>query len=47
MTYQYITRGEISRKYIEKEIKMIAPTWNDEFEASTDFCAVLEIKDYI
>ena len=34
-------------KYNNNKLKIIAPTWNDEFELSDSFYSVLDIQDYI
>ena len=31
----------------KKTVKIIAPTWNDEFELPDGFYSVLDIQDYI
>ena len=34
-------------KYNNNKLKIIAPTWNDEFELPDNFYSVLDIQDYI
>ena len=34
-------------KYNNNKLKIIAPTWNDEFELPDSFYSVLDIQDYI
>ena len=34
-------------KYNNNKLKIIAPTWNDEFELPGSFYSVLDIQDYI
>ena len=46
-TYLVITRKKnIRRYYKNNKLKIIAPTWNDEFELSDDSYSVSNIQDY-
>ena len=46
-TYLVITREKnIRRYYKNNKLKIIAPTWNDEFELSDDSYSVSNIQDY-
>ena len=43
-----ITRGKKMRKqYKNNELKIIAPTWNDEFKLLGGSYSVSDIQDYI
>ena len=43
----YCTRKNMSKQYKNNELKIIAPTWNDEFELPDGFYSVSDIQDYI
>ena len=43
-TYLFITHGKIQEK---NKLKIIAPTWNDEFELPDGSYSVSDIQDYI
>ena len=43
-TYLFITHGKI---YEKNKLKIIAPTWNDEFELPDGSYSVSVIQDYI
>ena len=43
----YYTRKNMSKQYKNNELKIIAPTWNDEFELPDGFYSVSDIQDYI
>ena len=47
-TFLFITRGKNIRKhYMNNKLKIIAPTWNYEFELTDGCYSVLDIQDYI
>ena len=47
-TYLFITRRKNIRKQYEKnKLKMIAPTWNDQFELPDGTYSVSDIQDHI
>ena len=37
----------IRKQYKNNKLKMLAPTWNDEFELADSFYSVSDIQDYI
>ena len=37
----------IRKQYKNNKLKIISPTWNDEFELPDGFCSVSDIQDYI
>ena len=37
----------IRKQFKNNKLKIIAPTWNDEFELSDGFYSVSDIQDYI
>ena len=37
----------MKKQYKNNKLKIIAPTWNDEFELRDGSCSVLDIQDYI
>ena len=43
----YYTWKNIKKQYKNNKIKIIAPTWNDEFELPDGFNSVSDIQDYI
>ena len=43
----YCTWKNIRKQYKNNELKVIAPTWNDEFELPGGSHSVLYIQDYI
>ena len=43
----YYTRKNIRKQCKSNEIKIIAPTWNDEFELPNDSYSLSDIQDYI
>ena len=43
----YYTRKNIRKQYKNNNIKIIAPTWNDEFELPDGYYFVSDIQDYI
>ena len=38
---------DITKKYENNKLKIIAPTWNDAFELPDDSYSGLDIQDYI
>ena len=44
-TYRFITRGR--KLFKNNKLKMIAPTWDDEFELPAGCYSVSDIQDYI
>ena len=40
-------KKNIKKEYNNNKLKIIAPTWNDEFELRNGFYAVSDIQDYI
>ena len=47
-TYLFITLGKnIRKQYNNSKLKILAPTWNDEFEVSDGSYSVSYIQDYI
>ena len=46
--YLFISRVKnIRKQYTNNKLKMIAPTWNDEFELPNGSYSVSDIQDYI
>ena len=43
----YHTRNNIRQQYENNKLKIIAPTWNYEFELSDGSYSVSDIQDYI
>ena len=43
----YYTWKNIRKQYKNKKLKIIAPTWNDEFESPDESYSVSDIQDYI
>ena len=43
----YYTWKNIRQQYINNKLKIIAPTWNDEFELADGSYSVSNIQDYI
>ena len=43
----YYTRKNIRKQYKSNKFKIIAPTWNDEFELPDGSYSVSDIQDYI
>ena len=43
----YYTWKNIRKQYNNNKLKIIAPTWNDEFELPDGFYSVSDIQDYI
>ena len=43
----YYTLKNIRKQYKNNKLKMIAPTWNDEFELPDGSCSVSGIPDFI
>ena len=43
----YCTWKNIRKQYKNNELKVIAPTWNDEFELSDGSYSVSDIHDYM
>ena len=43
----YYTWKNIRKQYKNNKLKIIAPTWNDEFELPDGFYSVSDIQDYI
>ena len=43
----YYTRKNIRKQYKNDKLKIIAPTWNDEFELLDGSYSVSDIQDYI
>ena len=43
----YYTWKNIRKQFKNIELKIIAPTWNDEFKLPVGFTSVLDIQDYI
>ena len=43
----YYTRKNIRKQYKNNELKIIAPTWNDEFELPDGSYSVSDIQDYM
>ena len=43
----YCTWKNITKQYKNNKLKIIAPTWNDEFELTDGSYAVSDIQDYI
>ena len=43
----YYTWKSIRKQYKSNKIKIIAPTWNDEFELPNDSYSLSDIQDYI
>ena len=41
------TWENMRKQYKNNKLKIIAPTWNDEFELHDGSCSVLDIQDYI
>ena len=39
--------GNIIKQYENNKRKIIAPTWNDDFELSDGSCSLSDIQDYI
>ena len=47
-TYLFITRGKnIRKKYKNRTLKIIAPTWNDELELPDGSYFVSDIRHYM
>ena len=48
-TYLFVTRGKIKRRkqYKNNKLKVIAPTWNDEFDLPDSSYSVSDIQDLI
>ena len=47
-TYLFITFGKIYKKqYQNNKLKIIAQTWNDEFESPDGFYSISDIQNYI
>ena len=47
-TYPFITCWKnIRKQYKNNKLKIIVPTWNDEFELPHGSCSVSDIQDYI
>ena len=42
----YYTRENIRKQYKNTSLKILAPTWNDEFELSDAIYSFLQIQDY-
>ena len=45
--YVYYTWKNIRKHYKNNKQKIIASTWNDEFQLQDGFCSVSDIPDYI
>ena len=46
--YLFITRRkEIRKQYKNNKLKIIAPTWNNEFELPDSSYSVSDIQDYV
>ena len=43
----YYTRKNIRQQYKNNKLKLIAPTWNDQFELQDGLYSVSDIQDYI
>ena len=43
----YYTWKNIRKQFKNNQLKIIAPTWNDEFELPVGFTSVSDIQDYI
>ena len=43
----HYTRKNIGKPFKSNKLKIIAPTWNDEFELADDSYSVSDIQDYI
>ena len=43
----YSTWKNIRNQYKNNKLKMIVPTWNDEFELPDGFYSISDIQDYI
>ena len=43
----YCTWKNVSKQYKSNKLKIITPTWNDEFELHNGFYSVSDIQDYI
>ena len=43
----YQTWRDIRKQYKNNKLKIIAPTWNDEFELPDGSCSMSDIQDYI
>ena len=43
----YYTQKNMKKHYKNNKLKIISPTWNDEFDLSDGFYSVLDIQDYI
>ena len=47
-TYLFITRRKkIRKQYKNNKLKIIAPTWNNEFELPDSSYSVSDIQDYV
>ena len=45
--YVYHTLTNVRKQYQNNKFKIIAPTWNDEFELPDGFYSLSEIQEYI
>ena len=45
--YYYYTRKNIRKQYKKNKLKIIAPTWNDEFKLPHGSYSVSDAQDYI
>ena len=46
-TCLFITPEKYKTPYENNKLKIIAPTWNDEFELPDGSCSASDIQDYI
>ena len=46
-TYLLDVEKYIKKQYKSNKLKIIAPTWNDEFELPDSSYSVLDVQDYI